>query len=128
MTTKALKFLSVLSIGIMVLLVGCDGAGSSTPTVSGTEETGTVPAERPVDDGRIKSQVESAIVGAPDLPGGFTVEVDGGLVSIGGSLACEDCGGMRTPANIGSIQQTLGAIVRSVPGVRQVQFDLDYGN
>jgi len=124
--TKALKYLSILSISTMALLVGCDGAGSST--ASGSVEPGAASTERPIDDVRIKSQVESAIVGAADLPDGFSVTVDGGLVSIGGTLACEDCGGMRTPANIGSIQQTLGAIVRSVPGVRQVQFDLDYGN
>jgi hypothetical protein len=77
-------------------------------------------------DAQIKSQVESAIASADDLPVGFTVEVDEGMVLIKGSVVCEGCGGLRTPGRVGSIQQSLGAIVRAVPGVMSVEFSLNY--
>lgn len=31
---------------------------------------------------------------------------------------------MRTPGNFGTVQQSLGAVVRAVAGVREVIFDL----
>jgi hypothetical protein len=52
--------------------------------------------------------------------------VNAGVVSVSGSLSCEDCGGLRTPGNVGTIQETLGAVVRAVPGVDSVQFSLAY--
>ena len=45
-----------------------------------------------------------------------------------GEVVCEDCGGMRTPGNIGTVQQSLGGVVRAVPGVMRVDFDLSYGS
>ena len=54
------------------------------------------------------------------------VEVNEGIVLISGSMACEDCGGLRTPGNIGTVQQSLGGVVRAVSGVMRVDFDLSY--
>ena len=77
-------------------------------------------------DANIKAQVESALANATDLPPELSVEVSEGLVLISGSLACEGCGGLRTPGNIGTVQQSLGSVVRAVPGVMRVDFDLSY--
>lgn len=79
-------------------------------------------------DAELKSQVERAIAGASDLPSGLMVAVNQGAVTISGSLACEDCGGQQTPGNVGTVQQSVGAIVRAVPGVSEVQFSLGYAN
>ena len=79
-------------------------------------------------DAQIKSQVESAIANADDLPAGFTVEVNEGMVLIKGSVVCEGCGGLRTPGHVGTIQQSLGAVVRAVSGVMSVEFSLSYSD
>ena len=74
----------------------------------------------------LQQQVTAAIASASDLPADYlTVSVDSGTVRVTGSLACEDCGGMRTPGGEDTIQQTLGAVIRAVPGVGSVEFDLD---
>jgi osmotically-inducible protein OsmY len=103
---------------MLVILAACDSA---------TGPTGAVTESASVDD-QIQTQVESAIANASDLPSGLSIDVTNGVVSISGSVACEDCPGLRTPANVGTIQQTLGAIVRAIPGVTRVDFDLDYGS
>ena len=77
------------------------------------------------EDEQLQQNIEMAIANAADLPpGGFVVTATSGLVTISGSLDCEDCGGLRTPGGIDNIQQSLGAVVRAVPGVEQVQFSL----
>lgn len=76
-------------------------------------------------DEQIKAQVESVISRAADLPQQINVEVRAGIVFVSGSLTCEDCGGLRTPGNIGTVQQSLGAMVRAVTGVNAVVFELD---
>jgi len=80
-----------------------------------------------VDEGQsLQQQVTSAIASASDLPAdGLMVAVDGGVVRVSGSLECEDCGGMRTPGGEDTIQQTLGAVIRAVPGVERVEFELE---
>jgi len=78
-------------------------------------------------DAALETRVSAAIAGASDLPtDAFDVSADGGVVRIAGSVVCEECGGMRTPGGIQTIQQTLGAVVRAVPGVERVEFDLTY--
>lgn len=73
----------------------------------------------------LQQRVSDAIASAEDLPAeNLAVEVESGAVRISGSLHCEDCGGMRTPGGEQTIQQTLGAVVRAVPGVERVEFDL----
>ena len=79
------------------------------------------------EDAALAARVAAAIAGASDLPqNALSVAADSGVVQISGSVACADCGGMQTPGGIQTIQQTLGAVVRAVPGVERVEFDLSY--
>jgi len=97
---------------VMVLLAAC-AAG-----VSGTQTSA---------DAALEARVSAAIAGASDLPtDAFDITAEGGVVHIAGSVVCEGCGGMQTPGGIQTIQQTLGAVVRAVPGVERVEFDLTY--
>jgi osmotically-inducible protein OsmY len=78
-------------------------------------------------DAALAARVEIAIANASDLPAdAFSVVASDGVVTITGSVVCEDCGGMQTPGGIQSIQQSLGAVVRAVPGVERLEFDLEY--
>ena len=99
----------------LLLLAGCD------PQQSGVGAT-------PDTDLELAGRVQAALQSASDLPRELSVEVTDGVVRISGALACEDCGGNRTPGNIGTIQQSLGTVVRAVPGVTEVRFQLDYTN
>ncbi len=94
-----------------LLLVGC-----------GPEQGNTAPDA----DRDLAARVQAALESASDLPRELSVEVTDGVVLVSGSLACEDCGGNRTPGNIGTVQQSLGTVVRAVPGVTEVEFQLDY--
>lgn len=74
----------------------------------------------------LQQQVMAAIAAASDLPSdSLMVAVENGTVIVTGSLQCEDCGGMRTPGGEDTIQQSLGAVIRAVPGVERVEFDLN---
>ncbi|MDH3206567.1 MAG: BON domain-containing protein [Gemmatimonadota bacterium] len=78
-------------------------------------------------DSLLASRVEAAIRAASDVPAdSINVSVRGGVVTLIGSVICADCGGTRTPSGTGTVQQSLGAVVRAVPGVDQVRFDLVY--
>ena len=78
-------------------------------------------------DAELETRVEAALAGASDLPAGFQVEANDGAVIITGSLECDDCGGLLTPGGIGTVQQSLGAVVRAIPGVEAVEFVLEPG-
>jgi len=93
-------------------------------TACGAETETSMPSSSVSSDAQIQAQVESAISSTTDLPQQFSVEVNQGVVSITGSLECENCGGNRTPGTSDTIQQSLGAIVRAVTGVEQVIFNL----
>ncbi|MEQ1855530.1 MAG: BON domain-containing protein [Longimicrobiales bacterium] len=81
----------------------------------------------PVPDDVLKARVEAAIAHAADLPAdSLVVEASSGVVTITGSLLCNDCGGNATPSGTGTVQQSLGAVVRAVPGVAVVRFALSY--
>ena len=54
------------------------------------------------------------------------MEVSDGIVTLTGSVVCEECGGRRTPNGSGTVQQSLGAVVRAIPGVASVEFQLEY--
>ncbi|MBL4821546.1 MAG: BON domain-containing protein [Gammaproteobacteria bacterium] len=84
-------------------------------------EQGNTPAAT---DEQLKLRIESAVERAEGVPQQINVAVQDGIVSISGSLACDDCAGLRTPATTGTLQQSLGAVVRAVPGVREVKFSL----
>ena len=116
-------------IGAAVLfLASCGEVGVTTSSSQGSSSTeGTLSQPDMLIDERIKMQVTSVIENASDLPTGFQVEVTEGVVRVTGSVLCDECGGMRTPGHIGTIQQSLGGIVRAVPGVMRVDFDLSYG-
>ena len=78
-------------------------------------------------DSLLASRVEAAISAASDVPAdSISVSVRGGVVTLVGSVICADCGGTRTPSGTGTVQQSLGAVVRAVPGVDQVRFELVY--
>jgi hypothetical protein len=109
----------------LIFLGSCDSV-LTEETSSAEGASSEISSSAVAIDAQIKSQVESAIANADDLPSGFTVEVDEGMVLIEGSVVCEGCGGLRTPGRVGGIQQSLGAIVRAVPGVMSVEFSLNY--
>ena len=80
-----------------------------------------------VPDDVLKERVEAALASASDVPAdALTVEVSEGVVTVTGSVVCEDCGGRRTPGGFGTVQQSLGAVVRAIPGVESVEFSLEY--
>ena len=114
--------------GALLFLVSCGGENVSTniPQDSASTQSNVSQSDVMVDE-RIRMQVASAVESASDLPPGFQVEVNEGVVIISGSVLCDDCGGMRTPGHIGTIQQSLGGVVRAIPGVMRVDFDLSYG-
>lgn len=123
------SFLIILSS--LFIIAACDSgtqSAESSSTNSVTPVASNVSAADVAVDVRIQAQVESALASAADLPAGFNVEVEEGVVLISGSMVCEDCGGMQTPGNIGTIQQSLGGVVRAVPGVMRVDFDLSYAS
>lgn len=108
---------SVVLLLALFLLTGC----SPAPVVGGASDNESTPASN---DAQIKSQIESSIARSKDLPQQIGVQVRDGVVIISGTLDCEGCGGMRTPGTLGSVQQSLGAVVRAVAGVRKVIFEL----
>jgi hypothetical protein len=78
-------------------------------------------------DEALRARVEAALDEASDVPtDSITVEVLDGVVTLSGSVVCEGCGGTRTPPGAGTVQQSLGAVVRAVPGVERVEFRLRY--
>ncbi len=75
----------------------------------------------------LKARVEAVIKSAADLPAdSITVAVSDGVVTLTGSVVCPECGGRRTPGGSGTVQQSLGAVVRAIPGVASVDFELEY--
>lgn len=99
--------------------------GVATPAVA--QSAAPPSAARADADAALRARVEAALASAADVPAdSVTVEVDGGVVSIAGSVLCEGCGGNATPGGSGTVQQSLGAVVRAVPGVERVVFRLRY--
>ena len=83
-------------------------------------------AQSPADEA-LKVRIVAALESASDVPAdSITVEVSGGVVTLTGSVVCQECGGRRTPNGFGTVQQSLGAIVRAIPGVTRVEFKLEY--
>jgi len=85
-------------------------------------------AGQSAEDAALEARVEAALEAAADLPAdSIVVQVRAGVVTLSGSVACADCGGNATPSGSGTVQQSLGAVVRAVPGVERVEFRLRYG-
>ncbi len=80
-----------------------------------------------VPDELLQERVEAALAAASDVPAdALSVVVIDGVVTITGSVVCQECGGRRTPPGAGTVQQSLGAVVRAIPGVESVEFELEY--
>jgi hypothetical protein len=78
-------------------------------------------------DDLLRTRIEAALAAAADLPAdSLGVAVREGVVTITGSVLCDGCGGNATPGAAGTVQQSLGAVVRAVPGVVGVRFALRY--
>lgn len=112
-----LQIRTTLTLLLLTLVLGIAACAPvlETETESATDAS----------DEQIRTRVEAVIAQAADLPQQIAVEVREGIVFISGSLDCEGCGGLRTPGNIGTVQQSLGAMVRAVTGVNAVVFDLN---
>lgn len=104
----------------LLLLTLVLGIAACAPALETETESAT-----DASDEQIRTRVAAVIAQAADLPQQIAVEVREGIVFISGSLDCEGCGGLRTPGNIGTVQQSLGAMVRAVTGVNAVVFDLN---
>lgn len=112
------RIAAAIVVVLLVLAVGC------SPEPVGSESSASIAEQQP-DPAALQAAIESAIDQATDLPQeALLVEVSDGAVTIAGSIACEECGGLYTPGNVGTIQQSLGAVVRAVPGVESVSFEL----
>ena len=78
-------------------------------------------------DDVLRARVEAALAAASDLPAdSISVQVQGGVVTLSGSVLCDGCGGNATPGGVGTVQQSLGAVVRAIPGVTELRFALRY--
>jgi hypothetical protein len=78
-------------------------------------------------DSVLVARVTRALQAASDLPAdSISVVASSGVVTLTGSVVCDECGGSRTPNGSGTVQQSLGSVVRAVPGVERVLFDLVY--
>jgi len=106
-----------LTLLLLTLALGIAACAPALETETATDADAS--------DEQIRIQVEAVIARAADLPQQIAVEVREGVVFVSGSLDCEGCGGLRTPGNVGTVQQSLGAMVRAVTGVNAVVFDLN---
>jgi molybdate transport system substrate-binding protein len=75
-------------------------------------------------DEAVKTRVEAALKGNSDLGGAeIAVAVDQGIVTLSGRVSSERLRGGTYPG--ADLKQNLGAIVRMVPGVKDVRFSLE---
>ncbi|HUP51219.1 MAG TPA: BON domain-containing protein [Longimicrobiales bacterium] len=106
---------AVLGAGVVVLLASAPAAAQA-------------PVAQTAADAALAMRVEAALASASDVPAdSIAVQVRGGGVTLTGSVVCDGCGGRSTPGGTGTVQQSLGAVVRAVPGVERVEFRLRYG-
>ena len=78
-------------------------------------------------DDLLEARIVAALANAADLPrDGLSIDVNDGVVMLSGSVACVECGGNATPGGSSTVQQSLGAVVRAIPGVERVEFDVQY--
>jgi hypothetical protein len=77
-------------------------------------------------DDQLTQAVQAALSSASDLPqSGLMIAAESGVITVTGTIECEDCGGLRTPGGIDNVRLSLGAVIRAVPGVEQVEFFLN---
>ena len=82
-------------------------------TATGASGCAARQANATTGDEVLKARVEAALASASDVnAGGIIVDASRGVVTVSGTVAS------------GTEQQSVGAIVRAVPGVTQVRFSL----
>lgn len=105
-----------LLLAAMLLMMACSEERSPEPVIP------VIPVMPALTDAELQAQIETALQNQSDLPPGLQIAVEDGRATISGSLDCEDCAGQATPGTLGTVQQSVGAVVRAVPGVTDVQF------
>ncbi len=96
--------------GVIVVLAVCVVASGGSGCVARAGSTATTAA---VSDAVLRVRVEDALASASDVNAGrLTIETSRGAVTLSGQVAS------------GLEQQSVGAIVRAVPGVEEVFFSL----
>lgn len=114
---------AILLAGALLFLSSCsaeNGTESGTGNSTGNSTENNAAPEQT--DAELQTQIEALIKQQSDLPQGLQVTVTEGRVMLTGSLECEECGGNATPGTEDTIQQSLGAVVRAIPGVVDLQF------
>jgi len=120
-----------LAAGLAALLVPAALAAPAGAQTAGAHAAAahTVGQSRgqSAEDAALQARVGAALEAAADLPAdSVTVQVRAGVVTLSGSVVCDDCGCNATPGGAATVQQSLGAVVRAVPGVERVEFRLRY--
>lgn len=101
----------------MVAAVACVALAVTTVAVTGTSGCAARQAGTTTGDEVLKARVEAALASASDVhAAGITVDARRGVVTLTGRVAS------------GTEQQSVGAIVRAVPGVGSVFFSLRIGD
>jgi hypothetical protein len=84
-----------------------------------------VQAQRKPSDEALKARVQAALASATDVPGrDITVDVKGGVVNLTGRVPSDAMRGAAYPGAF--LQQSVGAIVRAIPGVKDVRFSVQF--
>ena len=82
------------------------------------------PGTQQTSDEVLRARVQAALVNAADVPGQeITVEVSDGVVTLTGQVSSDGQRGVPYPS--ATVQQSIGAVVRAVPGVQEVRFSLE---
>jgi len=113
-----------LTIGVSAMIVsGCQAPEAGLQILAGSE----VMQDSPPDE-VLRERVEQALMNAMDVPA-LNIAVNDGMVTLTASDLCaeHECPGRGTPGQLGTVQQSIGAVVRAIPGVRAVEFSLGIG-
>jgi osmotically-inducible protein OsmY len=86
-------------------------------------QAGQQPAVRAPADDVLKARVVAALAAASDVPGrDIAVDVKSGVVTLKGRVSANSMRGVTYPTAM--MQQSIGAVVRAVPGVKEVRFEI----
>jgi osmotically-inducible protein OsmY len=103
-TTRSAVTRFVAAVGLVGVCAGGSGCVARGPTIG---------PDTASEDTVLQSRIEQALATALDVDANtVTVEAARGVVTVGGQVAS------------GFEQQSIGAIVRAVPGVTRVRFDI----
>ena len=81
------------------------------------------PSTQGPSDEVLRARVQAALENAADVPGReITVEVADGVVTLTGQVSSDALRGVPYPS--ATVQQSIGAVVRAVPGVKEVRFSI----